>query len=95
MHWDEADTIFHHSTNYEYDINLVPNNQAAVAGPGKIDGDIIYDGSSGGGKSTPAENISILLFDEYDQAINICHSDQNGEFELENLDLQMYFVYLP
>jgi len=92
MHWDEADTIFHHSTNFEYNINLVPNNQA-MAGPGKIAGEISYDASYGGGKSTPAQNVSILLYDEYNQAINICHSDQNGEFELDNLDLQMYNVY--
>lgn len=94
LHWDEADTIFHHTTYFQYDINLAPNNQSSAYGPGVINGDISYDPSYGGGKaSQPAENVSILLFDEFDQPANICHSDENGQFTLEDLDLQKYYVY--
>lgn len=93
LHWDEADIIYHHATNFEYDINLVPNIQASSTGWGKISGDIKYDASYGGGKSGPAENVSIILFDEYDQPMNICHSDENGDFLLDELDIQLYYVY--
>lgn len=93
LHWDEADTIFHHATNYEYDVSLAPNTNAAY-GPGIISGEIIYDPAYGGGKSSmPAENVSILLFDGTNQPANICHSDENGQFSLDELDLQMYYVY--
>jgi PKD repeat protein len=93
MHWDEADTIFHHSTYFEYDINLIPNNQSSAAGPGSISGEIAYDASYGGGKSTPAENVTIFLLDQDYSPVTICHSDENGQFDLDQLDLQMYYVY--
>ena len=93
MHWDDADTIFHYANNFEYDINLVPNNQAAAAGPGCIDGEISYDPTYGGGKSTPAENISIILYDGNHQIVDICHSDESGTFSLNQLDLDEYLVY--
>lgn len=92
LHWDEADTIFHQSTSFEYDINLV-SNDPVLTGWGKISGDITFEDVSGEGKSIPAENISILLYDEYEQALNICHSDQSGNFEMEDLDMQLYYVY--
>ena len=94
LHWDEADTIFHYSSSFEYDINLVPNQYSATAGVGSITGQISYDPDYGGGKaSAPAENVSILLYDDYGNAVNICHSDENGNFLLNQLDLQMYYVY--
>ena len=94
LHWDEADTIYHHQTSFEYDINLAPNTQSSAAGPGCIQGGIAYDPSYyGGGKSAPAENITILLYDEFNQPATICHSDENGQFSLDDLNLQKYFVY--
>ena len=90
LHWYEADTIHHHSSYYQYDINLVPNDQA-MYGPGTIVGKITC--GSGGSKTYPAENISILLFDENNQPMDICHSNSVGDFELDNLDLQVYSVY--
>lgn len=92
MHWEEADTIHHHSNYFEYDINLVPNNQSSY-GPGKISGDIHFDPSYGGGKAGPAENITILLYDATDVPMTIVHSNEEGLFELNDLDLQMYYVY--
>jgi PKD repeat protein len=92
MHWEEADTIHHHSNHFEYDINLVPNTQSSY-GPGKISGDIQFDPSYGGGKSGPAENITILLYDASNVPVTIAHSNEEGLFELDDLDLQMYYVY--
>jgi hypothetical protein len=94
LHWDEADTIFHDANNFEYNINLLPNEYSATAGSGSIVGQISYDPDYGGGKaSNPAENVAILLYDDYGDAVNICHSDENGNFTLDQLDLQMYYVY--
>ncbi len=94
LHWDEADTIFHHSNYFEYNINLVPNEYSASAGPGSIVGQISYDPEYGGGKaSAPAENVAILLYNDDGIAVDICHSDENGNFMLDQLDLQKYQVY--
>lgn len=93
LHWAEADTIFHHTSYYEYDISLAPKTQASY-GPGSISGEITYDpGYSGGGKSAPAENVAIILYDEFDEPTTICHSNETGQFMLDDLDIQKYYVY--
>jgi PKD repeat protein len=92
--WEEADTIFHYQTSTEYDINLIPNSGQLLPGPGAVAGKIVYDaGQTGGTKSGPACNIQIILFDNNGELVDICHSNDQGYFELTNLDLQTYDVY--
>ncbi len=92
--WEEADTIFHTFTSTEYDINMIPNDNQYLTGPGKLTGKIVYDeGQNQGGKSGPACNIQIILFDDNNQPIEICHSDESGSFNLSKLDLQSYNIY--
>ncbi len=90
--WTEADTIFHSSNNFEYDINLLPVS-ATMSGPGIISGTIQYGSDAGYLKNQPAVNVEILLFDELNQPLVCCHSDINGEFCLENINLDLYQVY--
>ncbi|MCB2220469.1 MAG: T9SS type A sorting domain-containing protein [Bacteroidetes bacterium] len=91
LHWTEADTIHHQSTSFEYDINLMPNEKS-MAGPGLLAGNINY--VSGGDEIiSPAENISIILYDSDNNAIDICHSNENGQFELEDLDMNIYYLF--
>lgn len=93
--WEEADTIFHSVTSTEYDIDLIPNNNEYMAGSGKLTGKIVYDEgqSQSGSKSGAACNIEIILFDQDNQLVEICHSNDLGSFELNQLDLQSYEVY--
>lgn len=89
--WTQADTIFHEQSVYEYDIHLNPNEKS-MTGPGVLAGEINY--ISGGDDFTlPASNISILLFDNQDEPVDICHSNEAGEFELLNLDMNVYYLY--
>lgn len=90
--WSEADTIFHDSNNFEYDITLLPVT-ASMSGPGMISGLIQYSSDAGYQKSQPAVNVEILLFDEYNQPLICCHSDINGDFYLEDINLDLYHVY--
>lgn len=93
--WEEADTIFHTSTSTEYDINMIPNENQYFTGPGKLTGKIVYDAgqTQSGTKAGPACNIEIILFDENNEPIEICHSDESGFFELSKLDLQSYDIH--
>ena len=90
--WTEADTIFHTTNNFEYDIDLLPI-AATLTGPGMIAGTIHYSSEAGSQKSEPAVNIEILLFDEFNQPLICCHSDENGEFYLEGLTFNSYQVH--
>lgn len=90
--WTKADTIFHTTNNFEVDIDLLPVT-AAMNGPGIISGTIHYGSDAGTKKGQPAVNVEILLFDENDQPTICCHSDINGEFCLEDIDLDSYQVY--
>jgi hypothetical protein len=91
--WEEADTIFLNTSSTEYNIALVPNDAQYFPGPGKLTGKIVYDAGQSGGKTGPACNIEIILFDENDELIEICHSNNEGFFELSQLDLQSYKIH--
>ncbi|MCD4696306.1 MAG: T9SS type A sorting domain-containing protein [Bacteroidales bacterium] len=91
LHWEQADTIFHHAENFEYNISLVPNVQN-MAGPGKISGDISF-GFDPKNPVGPASYVEIILYDNENHPMDICHSNEYGEFELETLDLQMYYLH--
>lgn len=90
LHWDEADTVFHHETNFEYDIHMIPNNQF-MTGPGKIDGIITY-GGGGNMKYVPAKNVSIFLYSMENDPVNMCHSDEQGIFIMNNLEISPYYI---
>jgi PKD repeat protein len=90
LHWINADTIFHHSTNFNYHINLVPHNKI-MSGPGAISGKITY--ASGDNENIPARNMSIFLYDLNETLIAFCHSDDEGLFNLSGLDPGPYLLY--
>lgn len=90
--WTEADTIFHNANNFEYDIDLIPVASSMI-GPGIISGTILYGSDAGSQKGQPAVNVEILLFDEYNQPLVCCHSDINGEFCLEDININSYQVH--
>ncbi|MCB0805788.1 MAG: T9SS type A sorting domain-containing protein [Bacteroidales bacterium] len=91
IHWMDADTIKHHQTNFEYDISMVPVEEN-MTGSGKIEG-LITHSSNSKEKAIPAENVEIILFDNENNTKKICHSNSDGEFSLDLLDLQLYSVY--
>lgn len=90
--WTEADTIFHSSNNFEYDISLLPV-ATNMTGPGMISGTILHGSDAGSKKGEPAVNVEILLFDEFNQPIECCHSNENGEFCIEDVDINLYKVH--
>jgi len=81
--WTEADTVFHYSDFWDYDINLIPVAQT-YAGPGLASGKIMYGTEL---KNIPATNVEILLFNENNEPMICCHSNDNGEFDFCDLEL--------
>jgi hypothetical protein len=90
LHWDQADTIFHHKTSFSYHINLVPNNMV-MNGPGNVSGMISWASLEKG--NIPARYMSIFLYDLEENPVAFCHSDNEGLFDLSGLDLGSYLLY--
>ncbi|OQX79273.1 MAG: hypothetical protein B6D61_03865 [Bacteroidetes bacterium 4484_249] len=90
--WLEADTIFLNSNNFTYHINLIPITQN-FTGPGKVSGTIHYSYDPGMNKGFPAENVEILLYNNNNEPIICCHSNENGEFDFCDLELGSYNIH--
>jgi PKD repeat protein len=91
IYWTEADTIFHDNTNFEYDIHMVQVFQS-TNGPGEISGSISFDPSEDKDFS-PACNAGILLLDEFSDPITVVYSNENGEFNFNDLELTSFKVF--
>ena len=87
--WTEADTVFHYSNFWDYNIDLIPVVQTN-AGPGLASGIIMYGTEL---KNIPATNVEILLFNENNEPLICCHSNDDGEFDFCDLELGSYWVY--
>lgn len=93
LFWDEATTISIPSTPSSFDILLVEGQN--LGGPGFIGG-LISEGanfSSGNGdrgEGDPLSNVSILLFDEFENPLTHTESDPAGQFEFANLPWGTY-----
>ena len=85
--WEDADTIFHYSSFFNYDIDMVPATTITF-GPGAIEGGISY----GNGKG-PACNVEILLLDENNEPMGVTHSDDYGHFEFSDIAFGTYKVH--
>ncbi len=85
--WEDADTIFHYSSYFNYDIDMV-SASTMTFGPGGIEGGISF----GNGKG-PACNVEILLLDENNNPLGVTHSDENGNFEFNNIAYGTYKVH--
>jgi hypothetical protein len=85
--WEDADTIFHYSSYFQYDIDMVPASTMTF-GPGSIEGGISF----GSGKG-PACNVEILLLDNNNNPLGVTHSDENGGFEFLDIAFGSYIVH--
>jgi PKD repeat protein len=85
--WEAADTIFHYSTYWQYDINMAPASTMTF-GPGGIEGVISF----GNGKG-PACNVEILLLDNENNPLGVTHSDENGNFAFDDIAFGTYKVH--
>jgi hypothetical protein len=92
LEWTDADTIFHTGNNCEYNIELIPVTQS-FSGQGSISGSIFYGFDSKEGGNVPACNVEILLFNENLEPSICTHSNDNGEFEFQNLDTGNYYIH--
>ena len=90
--WTEADTIFLNSINFEYDIDLIPITQV-FTGPGEVSGTIHYGYDPEMNKGFPANNVEILLYNENNEPIICCHSNEDGEFDFSDLELGSYNLH--
>jgi PKD repeat protein len=92
LQWQEADTIFHDSNDFNYDIHLMPVGEQYI-GPGNVAGSIIYDptGKDGGG---PACDMELLLYNSYDEPVICCHSNEDGEFDFSQVVMGTYKIHV-
>ena len=96
--WDEATTLnVAANTSYTIQINMVEGNNPG--GPGFIGG-LVSEGANftGGadhrGDGDPLENITMLLLDENDNPISHTVTNENGEYEFDNLAWGTYKVFI-
>ncbi len=89
--WDEAKIINLTATGWEYDIHMIQQNEIPM-GDGLIQGNISYGGDSKPG-NPPADGIEILLLNHIDDCITFMYSDQDGNFEFNDLPYDTYTVY--
>ena len=91
VQWQEADTIFHDSNSFNYDIDLIPVAEQYL-GPGTVSGSIMYDptGKDGGG---PACNMELILYNEDDVPVICSHSNDEGEFDFSQVLMGTYNVH--
>ena len=85
--WEDADTIFHYSSFFNYDIDMVPATTMTF-GPGAIEGGISF----GSGKG-PACNVEILLLDGNNNPMGVTHSDEYGHFDFSDIAFGTYKVH--
>ncbi len=85
--WEDADTIFHYSPYFQYDIDMVPAS-VMTFGPGGIQGGISF----GNGKG-PACNVEILLLDNNNLPMGVTHSDENGLFNFNDIAFGTFKVH--
>lgn len=90
--WTEADTIFHYSDSFEYDIQLIPIS-SMNAGTGSISGFISFGFDPGKEMGVPAANVEILLFNSNQEPVGCSHSNNGGYFSFSGLELTTYFVH--
>jgi hypothetical protein len=90
--WDEADTVFLHEDGCDFNIDLIPLNQI-ISGMGSLSGTIFYGFDPDKGKYLPATNVEILLLDENFEPAICSHSNENGEFNFEDLELSEYYIH--
>lgn len=90
LFWKDADTICHTSSCFDFDIHLLPC-VPLTSGPGSITGTITYEEDALRG--IPAHNVQILLLNKDNLPFTGCHSDSNGIFKFEHLDLESYNVH--
>ncbi|MBN3034631.1 MAG: T9SS type A sorting domain-containing protein [Bacteroidales bacterium] len=93
LFWDQADTIRHHSSYYNYDITLRPCI-AYSPGPGEIHGTIVNgDGTLSGITTFPASHVEILLLNSENEPFTGFHSDPEGAFHFMDISLGAYKVH--
>lgn len=84
--WTKAQTINLDETGWEYDINMVENNEFN-AGGGNIEGLVFIDG-----KASIVENAEVILFNEADNCLTYIKSDKDGSFLFSGLAYGTYKV---
>jgi len=87
--YDATSTIVTNNSIQTVFIDMVAGNNPG--GPGFVGG-LISQGANKQGD--PMENISLLLLDELDQPVTHIASDENGEWEIDNLAYGTYHLYV-
>jgi len=90
--WTQADTIFHYSDNFEYDIQMIPIT-AMNPGPGCLSGIITYGYDPDYEKGVPADNVEILLFTGNNEPLICSHSNEGGYFCFNELELSTFIIH--
>lgn len=92
LSWEQARVISLYSNNFECDINFIKKTDAQN-GSGLIQGNITYGTGGENPENVPAEGVSILLMDNFETCTHYFESDNDGNFEFEELPLGTYKVH--
>ncbi len=90
--WQNAKTIQHNETKWEYDIQLTEGEGLSV-GMGSISGRVVYQGVNRNGDSIPAQGVDIFLFNTLNENLVSHYSNEEGLFDFSGIQTGDYWVY--
>jgi PKD repeat protein len=90
INWEDATMISLGQANNPYNINMVNATSTPLGGNGTISGQITNSAVKSAGF---LDKINMLLFDENKVAIGYTSVSADGEFNLDNLEMGLYYLY--
>ncbi len=91
LHWEDAPTVYLENSIYDANINMIPI-EPVESGSGIIQGNICNKISSF--ENSPAVDILVLLLNESNECISYLPTDQNGDFQFDNLPKGVYNIII-
>jgi hypothetical protein len=92
LFWEECETINLTNTSWEYNINL-GYSDGFSDGVGRIEGNVVYDILPTSYKNYSAKGVNIYIFDDFDKLLTYRYSDDFGDFNFDQINLNSYKLY--
>lgn len=91
LFWEDATFFIHDHKNYELDIHL-QKGAGMVKGDGKIAGIVQIEDLVIHSPLQTAQGVDVYLFDEEWSTLSSHYTDENGEFEFNNVAFGTYYI---
>ncbi len=92
LHWQSASVVQLSNTSWEYDIAL-EKAMGVIKGSGGISGRVEYVMGSKAHGGMFAEGVNIYLIDKFENKLTCHYSNETGEFDFNDIELNEYLLY--